>query len=136
MSKNTLIRKAITLILHYPSAARELKTVPNLSDIDLPGIRLLENLIYISRKNKNYNTANLEEHFREDNEGKFLSKLIGEKPLDNKNAAPLVLSDSIKRIIENDLRNKLSDLMNKGSKLTNEEKLKINDIQEKIKSLF
>ena len=136
LSKNTLIRKAITLILHYPSAARELKTVPNLSDIDLPGIRLLENLIYISRKNKNYNTANLEEHFREDNEGKFLSKLIGEKPLDNKNAAPLVLSDSIKRIIENDLRNKLSDLMNKGSKLTNEEKLKINDIQEKIKSFF
>ncbi|MBI79769.1 MAG: DNA primase [Gammaproteobacteria bacterium] len=136
LSKNTLIRKAITLILHYPSAARELKTVPNLSDIDLPGIRLLENLIYISRKNKNYNTANLEEHFREDNEGKFLSKLIGEKPLDNKNAAPLVLSDSIKRIIENDLRNKLSNLMNKGSKLTNEEKLKINDIQEKIKSFF
>jgi len=132
LSKNTLIRKAIILILHYPSAARELKIVPNLSNIELPGIRLLENLINVSRENKNYNTANLEEHFREDKEGKFLSKLIGEKPLDNEKAAPLVLSDSIKRIVENDLRNKLSDLMTKGSKLSDEEKLKINDIQEQI----
>tara|TARA_E500000331_G_scaffold353735_1_gene405155 strand:+ start:123366 stop:125099 length:1734 start_codon:yes stop_codon:yes gene_type:complete len=136
ISKNTLVRKAITLVLHYPSAARKLKDIPNLSVVDLPGIRLLESLINVARENKNFNTANLEEYFRNDKEGRFLSKLIGSELLDDKDAAPLVLVDNINRIIENDLRKKLSSLMNKGSKLSSIEKEEITELQKKIKSFF
>jgi DNA primase len=98
--KPTLVRKAITLLLHYPVAATALEPVEGLADVDQPGVKLLLRLIEIARSNPQITTAGLIERFREDPEGRHLSRLAAEQPLDDEAAAPAVIQGSMQRIVD------------------------------------
>jgi len=109
--RNPLVRKAITLVLHHPAAAAQLGQLNDLNNVKLPGIELLQRLLKVIRDNPQIKTAGLEERFRNDTEGCFLSRLAGQPPLDDEKAAPSVLRDNVARLIEHGLRDRQNALI-------------------------
>lgn len=115
--RSPLIRKAIELILHHPASGTELEEVKGLAQVHQPGAELLRRLLETVAETPQITTAGLLERFRDDQEGQHLGRLTGEIPLDDGDAAPRVLRDNLKRIVENHRRERLSALLAKGRDL-------------------
>lgn len=98
--RSTPVRKAILLVLHYPSAAALLRPVEGLADVDQPGVALLLELIEIARLNPQITTAGLIERLRDDAQGRYLDRLAAIEPLDGEEAAPAVIQGSMERIVD------------------------------------
>ncbi len=97
--KSTLVRKTITLALHFPSAAGSIGDIDGLDEVDQPGAGLLRSILEVSRGNPKITPAQLIERFRGDEEGRHLPRLASEVPLDDERAAPEVLRDSLERLV-------------------------------------
>jgi DNA primase len=95
----TLMRKIITLVLHYPKAAGGLDPVPGLDEVVVPGADLLRRLLEMTSKDPQLMPAQLIEAFRNDPEGRHLQRLASEMPLDDENAASSVLADAIANLV-------------------------------------
>jgi DNA primase len=102
--KVTVIRKLLTLALHYPAAAAKVGPVDGLEEIDAPGAELLRQVLAFSADTPNLNSAALVEAFRDDPEGKFLGQLAAEEPLDSEEAAAAVLHGSLERLVQRQRR--------------------------------
>lgn len=98
-TKSTLVRKTITLALHFPSAASRIGDIDGLDDVEQPGANLLRGMLEVSRGNPKITPAQLIERFRGDKEGRHLQRLVAEIPLDDEEAAPEVLRDSLERLV-------------------------------------
>ena len=72
--KPSIIRRAITLIVHFPEAARD-TDIEALGGLSKPGSDLLRELIETVQSEPNITTAGLLERFRNDPEGQHLGKL-------------------------------------------------------------
>ena len=70
----SVIRRAITLIVHFPAAAQHVD-IEKLGGISKPGGELLRELIETVQCDPNITTAGLLERFRNDAEGQHLGKL-------------------------------------------------------------
>jgi DNA primase len=95
----SLIRKIITLIVHYPGAAGRLGPIDGLDSVEAPGAALLRRLLEMTAATPNLMGAQLIEAFRDDPEGRYLQRLAAEVPLDDETMAPAVLADSLKRLV-------------------------------------
>lgn len=73
--KPSVIRRAITLLLHHPEAARNLN-VETLAGISRPGVDLLRDLIETVQAEPILTTAGLLERWRNHEEGRHLGKLV------------------------------------------------------------
>jgi DNA primase len=132
--RSPLVRKAITLILHHPAAALELGEVPDLHYVKLPGVELLRRLLEVVRENPQINAAGLEERFRHDAEGRFLSRLAGQPPLDDEDAAPQVLRDNVARLVERGLKDRLHALTRRGGELNDAQRAEMAAIGDRLRS--
>jgi DNA primase len=94
------MQRAIGLLLHYPRAGAAAADVPGLDQIDAPGAELLRRLLEIARQRPKITTGELIETFRDDPDGRWIERLARDEPLDDETAAPDVLRDSLKRIVE------------------------------------
>jgi DNA primase len=74
------MRKAIALLLHRPSLAAEVDVIDELKAINLPGMDLLMELLDLAKKNPQITTGRLLEHWREQETGNHLTKLIQWQP--------------------------------------------------------
>ena len=111
--KSTLIRKTITLALHFPSVAGSVSDVEGFEDVDQPGASLLRQVLEAARDNPEITPAHLVERFRDDPEGRYLHRLAADVPLDDEQAAPAVLRDSLERLVrEQQHRNTVRALKN------------------------
>ena len=72
--KPSLVRRAITLIVHHPEAAAHID-IEKLADISKPGAELLHDLVESIQSEPNMTTAGLLERFRNHEEGQHLGKL-------------------------------------------------------------
>jgi DNA primase len=95
----SVIRKIITLIVHYPGAAATLERVEGLESVEAPGADLLRRLLEMTAATPNLMPAQLIEAFRDDPEGRYLQQLAGETPLDDEAAAPAVLASSLEQLV-------------------------------------
>jgi DNA primase len=95
----SLMRKVITLVVHYPSAAGRLEPIEGLETVEAPGANLLRQLLEMTSATPNLMPAQLIEAFRDDPEGRYLQRLAGETPLDDEAVAPAVLADSLKHLV-------------------------------------
>ena len=78
----SVVRRAITLLLNYPQAGRELDT-EKLAGVNRPGTDLLAALIETVQQEPNITTAGLLERWRHDEKGRHLGKLAAaDVPLD------------------------------------------------------
>ena len=79
----SVVRRAISLVLHNPSAAARLD-VERLAGIHRPGIDILARLIETAQDDPNIRTAGLLERWRHDEQGRHLGKLAAvELPADD-----------------------------------------------------
>ena len=74
-ARPSVIRRAITLLLHHPAAARDLD-VELLQSVSKPGADLLRELIEMLQKEPTMTTAGLLERWRHREEGRHLGKLV------------------------------------------------------------
>ena len=102
--KSTLMRKTIALALHFPSAAGSVGPIDGFDAVDLPGASLLRAILDVAREQPEVTPGHLIERFREDQEGRHLNRLLAETPLDDENAAPAVLRDSLERLVREQRR--------------------------------
>ena len=72
--KPSIVRRAITLIVHHPQAAERVD-IEKLAGVSKPGSELLHDLIETIQSEPNMTTAGLLERFRNDEEGQHLGKL-------------------------------------------------------------
>ncbi|HUF74204.1 MAG TPA: DNA primase [Gammaproteobacteria bacterium] len=96
----TVMQKAISLLLHFPEAGAAASEIEGLAEIDAPGADLLRRLLEITAADPKITTGQLIETFRAESEGRWIEQLAREDPLDDESAAPLVLRDSLLRIVE------------------------------------
>lgn len=105
----TVMRTAITLIVHYPRAAAAVGDVEGLDEIEGPGAGLLRRLLELTAASPDLRTVELVEAFRMDEEGRFLKQLAAEEPLDDESAAEAVLRDSLRKIVDKQRRQAAGD---------------------------
>ena len=70
----SVVRRAITLLLNHPEAARE-ADIGALADVNRAGVDLLRSLIETAQSEPNITTAGLLERWRHDDQGRHLGKL-------------------------------------------------------------
>lgn len=76
----TPVRYAITMLLHYPSLAEQVKNTQTLSQIEQPGITILVQLLETLHEHPHLNTAALLERWRDHEHGPHLQRLA-QQPL-------------------------------------------------------
>jgi DNA primase len=96
----TAMAKIIRLVLHYPRSAGGIGNIEGLDSVDMPGADLLRRLLEITAAHPDVMTGQLIEEFREHPEEPYLRTLAGEEVQDDESAAPGVLADSLKRLVE------------------------------------
>jgi DNA primase len=96
--RSSLVRQAITLIVHHPEAATKIMMPAELESLDLLGIPLLLELLEVARSSPDITTAGLLERWRDRSEHPHLLGLTSVEGLVSDDAAPAVLEDTLRRL--------------------------------------
>jgi DNA primase len=111
--KPSIVRRAITLILHSPAAALNVD-VEGFAGISKPGSDLLRDLIETVHAEPNMTTAGLLERFRNDPEGQHLGKLAATEVPDSEEFDPAAeLTDCIVQLDISARRERITFLIEK-----------------------
>lgn len=78
---SSLPRKAIGLLLRKPALAHQQEDYKRLIDLEIPGVRLLVEMLDLLHGNPHLNTASLLERWREHEHGRHLARLAREETL-------------------------------------------------------
>ena len=109
----SIVRRAITLLLHYPKAASKLD-IEKLSGVSKPGSDLLRDLIETVQSEPNMTTAGLLERWRNDEEGRHLGKLaVLELPESDDFDPAAELADCIAQLAISARRDRMTFLIEK-----------------------
>ena len=112
------VRKAITLLLHQPNAAKIWheagKNIDILKNIDLPGMELLLEVLETLKNSPNLSTSALIERWRETPSASHLSKLASEQPeLDDSEALEIEFIAVMDTLIKQSGEHRYDDLQAK-----------------------
>jgi len=111
--KITPVRLAIALLLEHPHIVVKLPDPNILADLNLPGIPLLNQLLRLCKQNPKVNSAQLIEHFRDQEAGKQLTKIMCiEHHVETDHAEDTFL-DIIEKFLNKFLENRSNELMEK-----------------------
>ena len=112
-AKITPIRLAIALLLEHPHIVETLPDPSILNALDIPGLPLLNSLLALCKQNPNVNSAQLIEHYRGQEEGKQLTKIMCiEHHVEAENAESTFL-DIIEKFLNIFLENRTDELLDK-----------------------
>jgi len=111
--KPSIVRRAITLLLHHPEAAGKLP-IERLAGVNKPGTDLLRSLIETVQEEPNITTAGLLERWRTHEEGRHLGKLAAvELPTTDDFDAAAELGDCVTQLALAGDRERISFLIEK-----------------------
>ena len=111
--KITPVRLAIALLLEHPHIVEKLPDPNILADLNLPGISILNQLLRLCKQNPKVNSAQLIEHFRDQEAGKQLTKIMCiEHHVETDHAEDTFL-DIIEKFLNKFLENRSNELMEK-----------------------
>ena len=123
----SVVRRAITLLLHQPDGAVDLD-VTRLASVDRPGVDLLVSLIETVQSEPTINTAGLLERWRHDEQGRHLGKLAAVEIPDDDDFDPRAeLAACIEQLAMMGKRDRIDLLIKKQrvGPLTQEEKAEL-----------
>ena len=118
----TLIRRALALLLNHPAIALDAPLPEGLATLERPGARLLRGLIEDIRRHPQMNTAMVLEHWRDDDEGRHLGRLLDIEVLDDETGAARELADILGRLADESRRERLRSLDARAEALSPAEK--------------
>ncbi len=128
--KPSVVRRAITLVLHHPEAGARLD-VEKLAGIRKPGVELLERLIETVQSEPNMTTAGLLERWRHDEQGRHLGKLAAvEVPTGDDFDAAAELQECLDQLVVAGRRERVDFLIEKQrlANLSDEEKAELRQL--------
>lgn len=125
------VRTAIACLLHQPSLAATVNHPARLTSLDVPGIKLLVQILELVQSQPHLNSAALIEHWRDTDDGRQLTKLARIPNLIPEGGIAAEFTGAIARLDEALRRQRLGELTSKNS-LTQEEKLEIRRLQTEI----
>jgi len=123
-NRPSAVRRALTLLLHYPEVAKNLN-VEDLAGVERPGIDLLRDLIETLQAEPTLTTAGLLERFRNHDEGRHLGKLAAVEMPDDEEFDPAAeLADCVRQLALAGARDRIDVLIEKQrlDSLSNAEK--------------
>lgn len=112
--RSTVVRRAIQLILNYPSISAAVTPPEHLGAVRQRGATLLVELLEITRNRPDMNSASLLERFRDRSEGPHLVGLLAEEVLIDVAGASIELNDSLQRIAAGVEHQRLEELIDKA----------------------
>jgi DNA primase len=116
-SENLFIREAISILVQFPKLANKEIPLDSLSKIQAPGASLLVMVLrYIRTADSVITTSMIIEHFRDDDLGKHISKLVSDYVFDDELIAEKILEDIIKKISFHGSRSSLAESLAKKFK--------------------
>jgi DNA primase len=134
--KTSITKKAITLILNYPSIGREAK-LNLIEKNNEPGTEILRKLIQTIQKKPDINTAGLIEFWRNDSEGKFLGQLASkELPKNDEFNAQAEMNDCLIQLNKSYIKTRITSLIDKqrNEDLSSDERKELNELINSRKS--
>jgi DNA primase len=129
--RGNLVRQAITLLVHYPTAAGAVEQPAPLAAIDRPGIPLLVELLQQLREDPPPSTAALLERWRDRPEHGPLSRLaLSECLVPDAAAAAAELRSAVDRLIQEGRTQRLEFLLDRARDggLSEQEKLELQEL--------
>ncbi|NDH49887.1 MAG: hypothetical protein EBY41_04905, partial [Proteobacteria bacterium] len=116
-SENLFIREAISILVQFPRLANKEIPLDALSKIEAPGTSLLVMVLrYIRTADSDITTSMIIEHFRDDDLGKHISKLVSDYVFDDEPIAEKILEDIIKKLSFHGSRSSLAESLAKKFK--------------------
>ncbi len=94
----SLVRQAITLVLHYPAQVANVAIPRELSGLQRPGLPLLAALLEDARSHPDISTGGLLERWREKTDYPHLARLAAAESLTGEEVAARVLEDTLARL--------------------------------------
>lgn len=111
--KPSVVRRAITLLLHFPREAANLH-VEKLAGVERPGTDLLRDLIETVQAEPNISTAGILERWRNHEQGKHLGKLAATEVPDSEDFdAAAELADCLRLLAQSGARDRIDFLIEK-----------------------
>ncbi len=125
--RSNLVRKAIALLLQYPSLAKEAADLDDLRRIDRPGVSLLAALIDDLQGRGTLTTAGVLERWRHHEHYEALAKLAREQMLEDEEMAVTVFRNATERLVRQEALDRMDELVRKAAEteLTASEKAEL-----------
>lgn len=111
VKRKTLVQRVISLVLHYPEAAREIAHAEQLEALNQPGAALLRRILALAASLPRPTTALLMENLRDDPDVRHLERLVADEPLDGPEAAAGVLNDALERMVQEAAKSRALDAL-------------------------
>ena len=126
----SLVRHAISLLLHQPGIGQEVQVPEVLADDQAPGMELLCELLEITRARPQLTTGALLEHWRDTEHGRHLHKLATTRPQAPEAGMAKELQDTLVRLTQQHRERELERLLDEAQlrSLTAEEKTKLEQL--------
>ncbi|MEO0973588.1 MAG: DNA primase [Pseudomonadota bacterium] len=138
--RDTLVRRALRLVLNYPVIAADAGDVGALATLPVPGASLLAEVIEVARSNPDITTATLVERWRDEEAGRHLTALAAQRVLleddasrqvvgDVTTAATTDFLDTLAKIAAEGRQRRAAQLLQRpAEQLTSEEKRELQDL--------
>jgi len=108
----SLVRAAITLLVHRPRLAEAVELPPEIATLRQPGMDLLQELLGACREHPAWNTAGLLQHYADRDEVRALRKLATSDDIfENDAAAEVELRDALAGLARQARRQRTDDLL-------------------------
>ncbi|MEG3049850.1 MAG: DNA primase, partial [Thermomonas sp.] len=126
--KPSLVRSAITHLLHRPSFALDLQPPYRFAALQQPGIELLSELVLLVRERPEISTGALLGHFESREEQASLQKLASHALPGDDAILRQVFIDNIERLDDEALKQRLEDLQSRMADLSDGEKAEMREL--------
>jgi len=136
--RNTLIRRAVCLVLQQPSAAATVAIPDGLFDLPNPGIALLTDLLAAAQEKPNSKSARLAEEFASHPDGgsHLAALLVTELHLEPDSNWSAELQETLEAVLRQELEKRFADLTRKAATgLSDDEKQEMRGLQRRLAEL-
>ncbi len=136
--RNSLIRRAVCLVLQQPSAAAAITVPDGLFDLPNPGIALLTDLLAAAQENPGSKSARLAEEFASHPDGgsHLASLLVTDLHLEPDSNWQAELQETLEAVLRQELEKRFADLTRKAAVgLSADEKQEMRGLQSRLAEL-
>ncbi len=136
--RNTLVRKAVCLVLQQPRAAATITIPAGLTDLPNPGIALLFDLLLAAQENPDIRPARLAEEFagHPDGGSHLQALLLQDLQLDIDDAGwAAELEQTLGTLLRQELEKRFASLMARSTALSDAEKQELRELQQELAKL-
>jgi DNA primase len=132
--RGSLVRRAISLVVHFPARAAGARLSPDVAGADRPGMELLAALLEDVARSPNLSTGGLLEHWRDHEAWPHLQKLATADLITTEDVALTELQDCLDRLEEEEVRRRHEELfeISRTARLTDDQRAELRTLDARL----